>query len=302
MEELWKLRELRKTRELWELGISTWNDGSITKFNNQPSLIVLCTWTGAENRHIHSYQKKYQEKFPSTPGILIKTTIVDLCIRDSKSKQKRLQPAVEWIAKRLQNSPIAEQILMHVFSEGGSNKACELAEAYLTEKEFRLPVSALILDSTPGLPHFRRLCNAASRSISPIPCTRVVSLLLSYVAVGTIWVAYRGIKGFENNIISMTRERLLNDRMWDLNAPRCYVYSEKDALVAPEDVEAHAISIKYSGTIILQKFDKSKHVNHARSYETAYWDAVWYTWEINIPLCAAKNPVAQKQSTTVQSY
>jgi hypothetical protein len=270
------------TEELRILGISTWDDGgssSTTERNGQPSLIVLCTWTGANDRHIRSYREKYQRKFPSTPGMLITTTIVDLCIRDSKSKQERLRPAVEWIAKRLPIVPIAKQILMHVFSEGGSNKACELAEAYLTKEKSPLPVSALILDSTPGRPSFRRLCDAASRSISPIPCFRVASLPLCYVMVGIIWVVYCCIKGFEKNIISMTRKRLLNDEVWDLNAPRCYIYSMSDDLIDYRDIETHAEASKgYHIPFTLQKFETSGHVMHAKLHEHAYWGAVWDTW------------------------
>jgi hypothetical protein len=96
---------------------------------------------------------------------------------------------------------------MYVFSEGGSNKACELAEAYSTTKNSRLPVSALILDSTPGRSHFCRLCDAASKSLSPIPCFRIASLPLTCVTVGTIWVLYCGIKEFEKNIIVTTQAR-----------------------------------------------------------------------------------------------
>jgi hypothetical protein len=217
--------------------------------------------------------------FPSTPGMLITTTIVDLCIRGSESKQKRWRPAVEWIAKRLPKV----QILMHVFSEGGSNKACELAEAYLTTKNSRLPVSALILDSTPRQPHFRRLCNAASKSLSPIPCFRVASLPLSYVMVGTIWVVYCGFKGFEKNVISMTRKRLLDPSVRDPNTPRCYIYSSGDDLIEYRDIETHAeASENCHIPVTLQRFETSGHVMHAKVNKDAYWDTVWNAWRLHI--------------------
>jgi hypothetical protein len=267
--------------------ISTWNDGDsslITEPNDEPSLIILCTWTGARNRHIRSYRGKYQKKFPKTPGMLITTGIVDLCIRGSESKQKRLRPAVEWIAKRLPQVPTAKQILMHVFSEGGSNKACELAEAYWTTTGSSLPVSALILDSTPGRPHFRRLCDAASKSLSPIPCFRVASLPLCYVMVGTVWVVYCGFKGFEKNVISMTRNRLLDPSVWDFNAPRCYIYSASDDLIEYRDIEDHAKASEHCHIPVKrQRFETSGHVMHAKSHEDAYWNAVWDTWRPQIP-------------------
>jgi hypothetical protein len=287
--------------ELSILGISTWNDGdssSITERNGQPSLIILCTWTGANDRHIRSYREKYRKKFPSTPGMLITTTIVDLCIRDSKSKQKRLRPAVEWIAKRLPKLRTGKQILMHVFSEGGSNKACELAEAYLTTENSRLPVSALILDSTPGRPHFRRLCDAASKSLSPSACVRVASLPLCYVMVGIMWVVYCGIKGFERNIISMTRERLLDSSVWDPNALRCYIYSISDALIDYRDIETHAEDSENCRIpVTLQKFETSGHVMHAKLHKIAYWDAVWDTWSSHIP-----SEVATERASVVSNY
>jgi hypothetical protein len=270
--------------KLRKLGISTWNDGgssSITEPNGQPSLIVLCTWTEANYRHIQSYREEYQVMFPLTPGMLITTTIVDVCIRDSKSKQKRLLPAVKWIADQLPKERTAKQILMHVFSEGGSNKACELAEAYSNTEDSPLPVSAWILDSTPGRPRFRSLCDAASKSPSPVPCFRVVSLPLSCIMVGTIWVVYCGIKGFEHNIISMTRKRLMNASVWDFSAPRCYIYSNEDALIAHQDIEDHAADSKRLGIpVTLHNFETSGHVNHARVDPNAYWNAVLDTWKL----------------------
>jgi hypothetical protein len=276
-------------------GISTWNDeesSSITEPDGQPSLIVLCTWTGAHDRHIQFYQEKYQAMFPSTPRMLITTTIVDLCIRDSNSKQIRLQPAVKWIVARLSDLHTAKHILMHVFSEGGSNKACELAEAYLASEQSRLPVSALILDSTPGRPCFRRLCDAASKSLSPVPCFRVVSIPLSCVMVGTIWVVYCGIKGFENNIISMTRKRLMNASVWDFSAPRCYIYSNEDALIAHRDIEDHAADSKRWGIPVThQNCETSGHVNHGKLHEDAYWNAVRGIWRLAYSIRGPQAPV-----------
>ncbi|CAG5158192.1 uncharacterized protein ALTATR162_LOCUS5030 [Alternaria atra] len=211
------------------------------KNTDAPSLILLCSWTGANSRHVAKYTAEYQKLFPFTRIMIITTTAKDLCLRHSKGKQERLRPAVERISSPgyVITSANDAGILMHVFSEGGSNKACELAEAYYTTTGERLPVSALCLDSTPGHPRYLHLCNALNKSIPQIPVLRHTDLVFGSAVLGAIWVTYCCVKGFEKNVITRTRRRLLDDIHWDLATSRCYLYSKENALIAWQDVNEH---------------------------------------------------------------
>jgi hypothetical protein len=60
---------------------------------------------------------------------------------------------------------------------------------------------------------------------------------------------------------------------------RTYIYSETDALVGHEDLEAQAAEAKILGfDVRMEKFDGSLHVAHARKDEARYWGAVQETW------------------------
>lgn len=183
-----------------------------------PPLILMCTWTAAQNRHIVRYTSIYHTLFPSSCILLVTTTAKDPCFRSSQQKQQRLTPAINCIKS-------SDKILMHIFSEGGSNKACELAEGYYKSIKKRLPVSAICLDSTPGRPRFFRLCDALNKSLPPTVVPRYISLLLSSAVIGTIWLIHLAFSGFQQNVITKTRQRILEPTLFNPAVPRCYLYS-----------------------------------------------------------------------------
>jgi hypothetical protein len=261
---------------------------SIAPETDAPSLIILCSWTGANSKHVAKYTTDYRRLFPSTRILVIATTAKDLCFRNSKRKQERLRPAVDSISslEYLNAGGNDASILMHVFSEGGSNKACELAEAYHTTTGKRLPVSALCLDSTPGHPRYLRLCKALNKSLPQIPVLRHTGLMFGGAALGALWLTYLLVKGSENNVITRTRRRLLDPKIFDLSAPRCYLYSKEDTLIAWQDVCEHATESSHLGMPVTEElFEGSGHVGHARQEPERYWNAVLYTWRSSKIAC-----------------
>jgi hypothetical protein len=244
-----------------------------------PQLVLLCSWTEAHVQHVAKYTKKYQDLFPGTPIMVITTSIKDLCFRTSGRKEKRLKPAVDKIKNYLSSnySESRSHILMHVFSEGGSHKACEVAEAYYHFQSDQLPVSALYLDSTPGHPRYSRLCKAVNKSLSPTLQCYHVDLLLSHALVGCIWVFHHTFRKFDDNVIARTRRRIIDPIYWDLKAPRCYIYSKKDEIVSWKDISDHAKQSFSNGIPVEEKvFEDTKHVQHEGE---TYWEAVMVTWE-----------------------
>ncbi|KAF9694306.1 hypothetical protein EKO04_007949 [Ascochyta lentis] len=246
-----------------------------------PSLILLMTWTGAHGRHISKYTAEYSSMFPSSHIMVVTTSSADFVFRSSARKQQRLQPAIKYISN-LQHIPCCNMggILLHVFSEGGSNKACELATAYQRTTGTRLPISALYLDSTPGHPRYLRLCSALAKSFPPIPVLKQLATVIATVMLGLVWILYRVFIGVENNPVSRSRQQLLDPQLFDLRVPRCYLYSKKDALIAWQDVYEHAgESMEHSGAITEILFEESGHVEHARKEPNRYWDAVTTVWQ-----------------------
>lgn len=240
-----------------------------------PSAIILFSWTGAQGRHISKYAMKYQSFFPTTPILVITTSAKDLCLRSSKRKQARLQPAV----KQLSIYDDYSSILIHVFSEGGCNKAVEFAEAYHSYTGSRLPCTALCLDSTPGHPRYRRLCNALGKSLPPNPILKSTGLLLGSVFLGGVWVLFKCFFGTSNNVISMTRGRIMDESVWDISAPRCYLYSPADELIDWRDIREHISEAAERGVPTLDVcFKDSAHCKHAAEDPDWYWNSVMLTW------------------------
>jgi hypothetical protein len=240
--------------------------------SDEPSLIILCTWTGAQNRYIAKYTAIYQNIFPSTKIMVLATTTMDLCLRSSQQKQNRLIPAVKHIHHD-------GGILLHVFSEGGSNKACELAEVYYKITGKQLPILMLCFDSTPGFPRYLRLCNALNKSLPSIPLFRQITPCFCSAVLGAIWITYAVFKDFEGNLITRTRQRVLDTTYFDLTAPRCYLYSEEDAVVAWQDVHEHAEESLRKGVPVTEMmFEGSEHVEHARQNPDRYWGTIIAIW------------------------
>lgn len=246
-----------------------------------PSLILLLTWTGAHGRHISKYTTTYANMFPTSHIMVITTSSADLMFRSSARKQHRLQPAVKYISN-LQHIPCRNTggILVHAFSEGGSNKLCELAIAYHHTTGTRLPIAALFLDSTPGHPRYLRLCSALAKSFPPIPVLKQLAIIVASIILGIIWILYHGFVGYDSNPVTRSRRQLLDPQLFDPKAPRCYLYSKIDALIAWQDVYAHAgEAMEHSGCVTEIIFDASSHVDHARAEPERYWGAVTTVWQ-----------------------
>jgi len=253
---------------------------SIHQSAESPSLIVLLPWTGANGRHVAKYTSTYQTLFPLARILCITTSAKDLTLRSSKRKQERLRPAIERILAHQDEQGGHANVLLHAFSEGGSNKTVELAEAYYNATGSKLPCTAMCLDSTPGHPRYLRLCNALKKSLPPIPILNHTGLLVGSALLGSMWVFYRGFKGPENNVISRTRERLQDPRHWDPSAPRCYFYSKGDALISWRDIREHMGETVQSGAPVMDVcFEESDHCRHAAQEPERYWGAVYMTWK-----------------------
>jgi hypothetical protein len=249
-----------------------------SKDEDAPTLVLLCSWTGARGKHIKKYTKWYQERFPATPIMVITTSAQDFILRTSQSKQERLQPTIDEL-EHLLGKTASPRILMHVFSEGGSNKACELVQAYKKRHSACLAVAALCLDSTPGKPRFLRLCNALAKSFSPNLCLEYVGLVIAFLVLGWIWILYHAFIGYERNPVSRSRQLLHDGEYFNLRAPRCYLYSKRDKLIAWMDVQDHATEGEDKGIPFMQVVFQSEHVKHMKESEQCYWKAVESTWK-----------------------
>ncbi|PZD22923.1 DUF829 domain containing protein [Pyrenophora tritici-repentis] len=253
---------------------------NLSEDNSAPCLIILMTWTGAYGQHISKYVSEYATMFPTSHILVITTSAKDIVWRSSAQKRERLLPAIKYILS-LYGIPQSCKggILLHIFSEGGANKACELAIAYRSVTGSQLPISAMCMDSTPGHPRFLRLCSALAKSFPPIPVLKQFATVIAVVMLGLAWAVYHVFKGYENNPVSRSRRQLLDPELFALTVPRCYLYSKGDALVAWQDIYEHASElISRNGCVTETIFEDSEHVTHAKRESRRYWNTVRTVW------------------------
>jgi hypothetical protein len=168
------------------------------------------------------------------------------------------------------------RMIMHAFSEGGSNKVCELAERYKTRTGGRLPVSALFLDSTPGKPRYRRLCKGLAYSYTSNPILQAATIGVVGVPLGVKWLMYYTIFDYDRNPISKTRKQLL-DHEYLKPEVYCYMFCEGDQIVSYEHIEDHYRECGKRSVGLVKAFKyKGSHVNLARN--SSYWEDVKSAW------------------------
>jgi hypothetical protein len=288
-----------------------------------PDLIIITSWTGAASKYVAKYTASHNALYPGVPILVITTLVADLVIRSTSQNIKALGPAVKYLLSREtgpataaspgpirhayldQRQPQAEppselrfsSILLHVFSEGGAYKAVCLAHAYLgsTNHASRLPIAALILDSTPGTPRLRNLAIGLQQALPNSKSGPITRALRTALSTGVVWLAWAALQlrrhtagDGERDFISQTRKALNDEQLWgDLRGvPRTYLFGEEDEIIWWGDVHSHgaesAMANERGIGSLMVRFKRTGHCAHVRkeTNRTIYWDAVKKTWEM----------------------
>ncbi|KAF4971460.1 hypothetical protein FSARC_1688 [Fusarium sarcochroum] len=248
-----------------------------------PKLIIIASWTNAFDSHIAKYVDKYRELYPTSQILLIKS--VNKTLFDPATLAEAVKPVVPIIRATFPEAPSSSsdpEILIHLFSNGGSANISALYDEYAASarggEDPYLPPHVMVFDSAPGA---QRVFNSAAFFLVGFPkfqrllMTPFVYLLvlgwhvLKLIGITKDWLLYWGKT---HNEAKGKKERELR---------RTYIYSETDALVGYEDVEARgAEAVELGFNVRMEKFNKgSQHVAHARNDGERYWGAVKSTWE-----------------------
>lgn len=248
-----------------------------------PDLLIVCSWMGASSRNVRKYLSTYQIRFPNTPILLLKQDGGDFFWRSKATLARNVQPALSVIRGVIEaRKTKGPRILLHIFSNGGAFSAINLTDTYRASTGEHLPISALILDSTPSLPNAGRAHEAISESLPRSGALRFLGqgALWAYIGIG---MAVDTICGIEN--LTLWLRRKLNDPEGAFsqgNLKRVYIYSKADRVVPWTDVEAHAKdaeAIIGSGRVQLEDFVTSRHVGHVLADGPRYWSIVDGFWK-----------------------
>ena len=254
--------------------------------NKPPDIVLLLSWAGASTSHVTKYILGYRALYPNTHIILFMSAYSDFMYGSTPAQKRRYTKVIEDIAA----IPSAT-VLVHLFSNGGSQTLWRLASMYKETQGRLLPMNALVLDSAPGKPSFRQM-NAAVLAGLPKPWySRIPSLCFLYVVLCLLWVT-DPVTGWMSLIIRIWHE-LNKPELLSLNAMRCYIYSHRDVVVSWKDVEQHADEAEVEGYVVRKEiFDGSEHVSHLRLAPERYWRIVSEVWDKSV------EPKRRKEATS----
>jgi hypothetical protein len=169
------------------------------------------------------------------------------------------------------------ELLVHSFSNGGGTLLVEFAKMWVKRKGAPLPMRAQVMDSAPGKGGWKRSYAAIAVSLPRNLFTRVFGGVAIWGFLVCVFV-WNTVLGKENAMVVMAR--LLNDaELFDVRAPRVYLYSKVDAMVGFEEVEEHVAAAERAGRRVRAVcFEGSAHAGHVREDEGRYWGAVMEAW------------------------
>ena len=282
----------------------TWLYSPEKKVDGQ--LVVICTWLGALPKHISKYITIYQAVAPGARILLIESEVSILV--SSYARQKRcIRPSVDVVLETLaecpgqygdnlpvdtlgseEGGPAQPKIHLHSFSNGGTNTLTQLLISLNGFLDRPLPVTGLLLDSSPMKGTYWKDYNAMVLSIPPSSRFFGAVVVHFLLVLLHLWIAC----GNENPA-SLMRRTILDDyvvhRPLDVEKDGsgegrekgsiCYLYSKADRMTDWTDVRDHAEEAREKGWNVHEVlFEDSGHCSHLSKNEDRYIAAVRMMW------------------------
>lgn len=266
-------------------------------FSSSPKLILLGGWMDAQPAHLAKYTTKLQALFPTSPILLVRAFAYHF-VTGTANFSAEIAPAVPIIRSIFPEAASGgdnnddsgsrrPEMLVMVFSNGGSTTLRYLYQlirktAAATPKGAapHLPPHLTLFDSAPGGFSYGRSVTAFT--LSAVRRTFLVRLwvaAVSHLMAAFYWVATVpwGRPGF---LERLALAHNLRDGENRAEVARAYVYSKEDALVDWRFVEGHAAQARERGfEVVLERFEGTAHVAHARGDEGRYWKVVRDFWD-----------------------
>lgn len=272
------------------------SEDNITNVLESP-LVVICSWMGAQHKHLAKYTEGYKRLFPSANILIIQCSVLDAIFPASSLwHQLRIRRALEFIRMSYSRDTDNLQtkrpsLIIHAFSNGGSFTASLLLADFSSRKKEHC--DALILDSCPGQGTYWRIARAFIIAAGAHRMQIVVKIVLSTIAyIGVfIGLALPNMLGVENTV-SATRRSLNDVSLLDLGVPRLYIYSKTDQMVLWQDVYLHSEEARQKGYRCVRELvlSDTKHCAHILKDPERYWDTV-----LDITNEATINPLAENR-------
>lgn len=251
---------------------------------SDPSLIILCTWMGANSRQINKYVHNYQRLYPRTTILEVRTAMADFMgIWSPKSRRTRFASARVAMRKVLerQQHPREASVLLHIMSNGGCNTLVQLLLS-AQEASLHVPLTAMIMDCCPGFDSLDMYYRAASHSLPKGFFGQVLGPPALYSMCGTITIAQ---KLNYSTRLNDTRVLLNDSALIPAHVRKLYLYSFIDKIVPWKDARQHAAEALARGYEVDSiMFESAIHTALLMNDEKRYTSAIRDFWNRKRPV------------------
>jgi len=241
-------------------------------------LVILCTWLGAGKKHIAKYVAGYRGIAPRARILLIESSV--LIIASPYTRQwTAMKPAADVVLAVLAESGNASakpNIMIHTFSNGGTNSATQLLIVLQRQLGYALPVTGILCDSGPARGTYRKSFHSMLLSLPKGLFWRIM---------GPLVIAFVTNALFGSQLLGWEKpERIYRKTLLDhdfVNCRRiCYAFSKADTHVDWEDITSHADDARRKQWDVRElEFDGTPHCNHISKYRAEYFQAMSCVWE-----------------------
>lgn len=230
--------------------------------------IIICAWFRGLPKHISKYIDAYQQSHPEAQLLLIESTVGDMLYTPYSVQRSRYNSVVD-ILKGVKAAD--EGILLHIFSNGGSNSAVQLAEAWRSTQGSPFPATSMVFDSCPGSTSLKLAGDAIVASCPPE--TRWWATIVVWTTIVPMY-SIPQLMG-RQNLVSILRGSLNDPELFPIGTRRAYLASPADVMVPFEDVVSHFEGARAAGfDAKFVQFDRSPHVSHIKEDPVRYWATV----------------------------
>lgn len=192
--------------------------------SSPPNYIILALWPNARSEQIQHYVEGYASLYPHSKPLLLHHTYFGHNTPNNVSVLDALLEDCEKLSYH-DESPIDDQILIHLFGDAAATNTCSLLKAYRARTNLKLGVKALVFDSVPVI------VAPSLRSLRSKPSTICLFLFYSLYAFFsqilstlTSWLS--------DPFSTRVRQDLYDPTLLCQDARKCYIFAERDVMFA----------------------------------------------------------------------
>lgn len=222
-----------------------------------------------------------------------------ILISSYKHQRRVIEPAVAVVLAALTNSKqenVSPKLLLHTFSNGGTNTAAQLLIVAKAQLGSPIPFSGLVFDSCPAKGTYWKSYDAMILSLPKSPVSTFLGPLMVH---GILILLYSWIYYGNENPASLQRRIMLDEQTVGIGSKQIaaeshtisegqqmvyYIYSKADKMCDWRDIRDHADEARQAGYHVEEFiFEGSAHCAHLFKDPMRYGGTIKSVWEGSAP-------------------